>query len=238
VKMIVLVCSLVWMMIPACAYAETVEMMDGRVFSGELVSETSDMMTIREAAGDGFIEVVYEKTEVRKFGERSIEDEVADPAKAQAPREKTAGTGGGKPSIDFESRERVEYEDNVKDIIDDIKRLGGIWRVNHYDYDGFRQWFTVFNPKIEEFKEKYSRQTVVSFAMMNTVFIELSHFESAVQDLEKASHAYETSVARNQSESWRQRFKQCVDDDEKMARDAFTKTIDYADIARTKILKR
>jgi hypothetical protein len=212
--------------------------MDGRIFDGDLVSETQDMMTIREVAGDGFIEVVYEKTEIRKFGERSIEDEVADPVKAAAAQAKAAAQGKKKPVIDFESRERVKYEDDVQDILDDIKKLGGIWRVNHYDYEGFRQWFTVFGPKISTFKEKYSKQTVVSYTMMSTVFLELGHFESAVQDMERASKAYEVSVVKNQSVSWRQRFKQCFDDDEKMARDSINKTLEYADMARTKILRR
>jgi hypothetical protein len=237
-RMIALLLSLVIAVIPACAYAESVELMDGRVFDGELVDETQDMMTVREAAGDGFIEAVYDKTEVRKFGARSIEDEMKDPAKAEAARVKAAGQSGGKPAIDFESRERVAYENSVKDIIDDIKRLGGIWRINHFDFDGFRQWFTVFNPKISAFKEKYAGQAVVSYTMMNAVFLQLSHFETAMQDMEKASHAYDVSVAKNQSDSWRSRFKQGLDSEERMAREAITNTMNYADVAGAKILKR
>jgi hypothetical protein len=225
------------LIIPFSARAETVELKDGRVFDGELVSETQDMMTIWEAAGDAFIEAVYEKTQIRKLGDRSIEDEVNDPSKAQTSKAKS-GLEEKKQEIDFKSRERIEYENEVRDIIERIKSLNKIWHFNHYEYNGFREWFIIAGPKLNQFKEKYSSHAVVSYGMIKMVFIELDHFQSALQDMEKASKAYESSVARNLSDRCRATLKQYFDDSESLALYAITKTIKYADMAQAKIIQR
>ena len=109
------------------------------------------------------------------------------------------------------------------------KRLEGIWGLNHYDYSEFKQWFSEAGPKLTRFKERYSSQAVESYGILKLAFWELEHFETSLQDMEKVSKAYESSVARNLSDKSRERCKQCLEDDESMALEAITKTIKYVE---------
>jgi len=93
-------------------------------------------------------------------------------------------------------------------------------------------------PGIGRFKEKYSSQNIVSYGMMKMVFLELEHLESDLQDMEKASKAYEDSIARNLSDNWKAPLKKYLDHDESLANEAITKIADYSEMAKAQVLKR
>lgn len=216
---------------PSFLSAETIEMKDGRVFEGELVTETEESLRIREFVGDGSIESDVEKSQVLKVGDRVITEE--ETPREEEAGEKKAGRGKAKPAIDWESKERIEYENNVKDICDEIRRVKNIWDMTHENYDAFREWHVRFEGIEKRFRERYSK-TFVSYEFVNMVFLELNHFIEAVDAMRKL----EESARKNASESWRQRFRQCQVDNERIAGESLKKTIHYADMARTKILKR
>lgn len=221
------------------AHAEIVELADGRVFDGELVSETEEFLTIRQAAGDSFIDAVYEKSEVKAIGERKMEDEAKLRGSAPIVEKQVAGMRAVKSTIDFESRERVDYENAVKDISGEIRKLNSLWNINHHDYEGFRRWFARFSSLGGRFKEKYgSGSSPISFSMMGVVFQELGHFEESVRDMEKAEASYEKSVSTNASLTWRQRFQDCLTADERLAGVALCKAGDYAALVEGKICRR
>lgn len=215
---------------PSFLSAETIEMKDGRVFEGELVTETEGSMRIREFVGDGSIESDVEKSQVLKIGDRVVTEEET-PKEGEGEKKSTGVTA--RPAIDWESKERIEYENNVKDICDEIRRVKNIWDMTHENYDAFREWHVRFEGIEKRFRERYSR-TFVSYEFVNMVFLELNHFIEAID----AMRRLEESAAKNASESWRQRFLRCQVDNELIAGESLKKTIHYADMARTKILKR
>ena len=215
----VLFCA-VFFLCARCAGAELIETKSGRVFEGEVVQETEDMMTIREPAGDGYVENNYEKAELVRVGDRPVGGESAGgQEKAAAP--------------DSDSRERVDYERALRGITDEIASVKRVWDADHADLGPIKEWLDKFAGLKSGFTGTYGASAPVSFSYMNTVFGEVEHFASAVSGMEKADASYHNSLARN-SEGWQRRFKECYDEDERLAGEALRNAVKYAGMARDK----
>jgi len=219
---------------PRIAGAELIEMRSGQVFDGEVVQETEDILTVREAAGDGYMENNYEKAQIVRVGDRVLGEGGG----------KQSGVGGGVSLVarqaaepDWESAERVEYERSLRQVGEEITAVKRMWDSDRSDLGRIKEWAAKFHELGGRVQEKYRKSALVSYSYLSGAFVEIDHFSSAVTDMERVHASYLKSLERNAA-GYQRRFEECYKENERLAGEALRNAVKYVDMAKMKAAKR
>jgi hypothetical protein len=208
---------------PVFAGAETIRVKGGRTVEGELISQTDDTLTVREAVGDGFVENVYDK---------EPED------KGQASGKNKSGVKTGADAADWDFKQQAEYKNRLNDIFSQIYSLKSMWDSDRSNYSGYKNWFAGFKPMEETFKKDYGQSKLPSYSHMSLVFLKLDQYLSSIGDMERKQKVLDDCIKKNPNSNWIEKLKNYVKLDEDLANTELSEAVRYVNMAKDKLLKK
>ncbi|HNX82079.1 MAG TPA: hypothetical protein PKL77_10010 [Candidatus Omnitrophota bacterium] len=212
-------------------FAEMILFKDGSFISGDIVLETDDIIRVTEKAGDAIVENDYNLTDVKRIGERDIEEERSDPsrAKKQTPIEV-------QPSLQV-MEDDPEYDRMIVQIAETIPALHAKWHVDHFDYEGFRNWFVLFNELRDTFKQKFSTSKRISCTYANLLFVHVDNFKTAFNNMEQIDRLKQEKIKKNVTQRVISCLTETLQQYESSADEALDGAVKYSQMAQERLAR-
>lgn len=213
------------------ASAEMVLFKDGSFISGDIVAETDDTVRICEKASDAFVENDYNLSDVKKIGERDIEEERSDPS-----------LKGKKVVHEVRPPLQVmdddpEYDRMVVQIAETIPALHTAWEIDHFNYAGVRSWFVLFNELRDAFKNKFSASKRISCTYANLLFVHVDNFKIAVDNMEQIDTLKRENIKKNASQRTITLLTNTMQQYETSADEALEGAMKYSQMTKERLAK-
>ncbi len=211
--------------------AETIIFNDGSFISGDIVLETDDQVRVSEKAGDAFVENDYNLTDIKKIGERDIDEERKDPSLRE-----NKVVPEVRPVLQVMDDD-PEYDRMVEQIAETLPSLHKAWEVDHFDFSGIRNWFVLFNELRSSFKEKYSASKRISCTYANLLFVYIDNFKIALDNMEDASRMRQEHIRKNASPKAIEMLTNLMQRYEASADEALDEAVQYARMTQERLAK-